>query len=698
MLDRLYIKLQVFPFRGVFAAAIAFIVLEYVALGKYSLFIVGDNISVLPYYLAFFSNGVPFANWTPFAAAGTDMVATGYATLVFKWIFALLPPWLAFQVLVVAPILAGIFGIYGLCRRVFNLEPAASAFAGCAYGVLFFRELFFLSSVPGYLPLTLLALHHLLDDKKSLKAWLAVIITGFLIAQSSFITRLVPWPVATYIVWFFIIEKRRRPLDWAIIAAFSIAIIAARWQDIVALLAYAPLSGLSEARGGGTFAVEMQRAIKVTTGSLTGKWGVAAILLAVFAASFMATERRPLATQLFLALAAMLGLLFIGILIKVAMVSVFPFLSGFNISYVLQGFGLMIVIAGGLGWQYLRDRSNGASALRWLPVLMILMLLAVNLDSKFQHAKAWVSWGNFHQNTQNPDLLALAKDIRAQGDLTRAMSFQMHGSLLNSYGIETLAGYHPLPSKRYLAFWNKVAEPWRQMAGWRESHGRAEAGAFTSIFPSTQAGQGWRRTDLRPQWRLADFVNMNLLSMMNGGYVVSRDKLTDDQLILVSGPEQSWSDLSQKDKILTNLRANFTGRRPMFIYRNTAAFPRAYTVDEVRTFSGDADLLAALGEADLATLRNTVFAEASSLPTGLQLAKTDVLSVRYDTDKVSVEIAASDNPTVLVISNSFSPYWRCRIDGVDSQLFPANYAFWGLFMPAGAKKAACDYKPPYLTS
>ena len=119
MLDRLYIKLQVFPFRGVFAAAIAFIVLEYVALGKYSLFIVGDNISVLPYYLAFFSNGVPFANWTPFAAAGTDMVATGYATLVFKWIFALLPPWLAFQVLVVAPILAGIFGIYGLCRRVF---------------------------------------------------------------------------------------------------------------------------------------------------------------------------------------------------------------------------------------------------------------------------------------------------------------------------------------------------------------------------------------------------------------------------------------------------------------------------------------------------------------------------------------------------------------------------------------------------
>ena len=139
--------LAALPFRITFAAAIVFIVLEYVILGKYSLFIVGDNISMLPYYLAFFANDVPFANWTPFAAAGTDMVATGYATLVYQWTFALLPPWLAFQVLVIVPILAGIFGVYELCRQVFKLDRAASAFAGCAYAILFFRELFFLSSV-----------------------------------------------------------------------------------------------------------------------------------------------------------------------------------------------------------------------------------------------------------------------------------------------------------------------------------------------------------------------------------------------------------------------------------------------------------------------------------------------------------------------------------------------------------------------
>ncbi len=695
MLDKIYSMLQALPFKVLFASGVAFIILEFVILGKYSLFIVGDNISVIPYYLAFFSNNVPFANWTPFAAAGTDMMATGYDTLVFQWVFSLLPPWLAFQVLVVAPILAGIFGVYGLCRRAFKLDRAASAFAGCAYAILFFRELFFLSAVLGYLPLTLLALHHLLNDKKNLKAWLAVMITGFLIAQSSFITRLVPWPVATYIVWFFIIEKRRKPLDWAIIAVFSFCIIAARWQDIVTLLAHAPLSGLSEARSEGTFAIEMHKALQTVQGNLLGKWGAITILLTAFVASFMEKARRPMATRLFAAMSALIGLLFIGALVKVAAVSVFAFLNGFNTSYVMQGFGLMAVIAGGFGWQYLSDRTAASKVLRWLPMLAVLMLLAVNLNSKFHSAKAWVSWGNFYQNTQNPALLALAKDIRTQGSPFRALSFQMHGNLLNSYGIETIAGYHPMTSKRYLAFWQKMAEPWRQSPGWQENHGRAEVGALTSILPSTQAGLGKQRTNLLAEWKLSDFVNMNMLSMINGGFIVSRDKLTDDQLILVSGPDHSWSNLSQKDKILTNLAANFSAKRPILSYKNPSALPLAYTVDQVRNFNSDAELLSALGTADQMTLAHTVFTDTASLQMGVKLSRPEVLSMHIGADTLSVEIAVSNMPTVLVISNSFSPYWRCQVNGEDSKLFPANYAFWGLFMPAGTKKATCVYKPPY---
>jgi uncharacterized membrane protein YfhO len=241
-----------------------------------------------------------------------------------------------------------------------------------------------------------------------------------------------------------------------------------------------------------------------------------------------------------------------------------------------------------------------------------------------------------------------------------------------------------------------MVEPWREMARWQESHGRAETGALTSILPSTQAGRGWKRKVIRSQWRLADFVNLNLLSMMNGRYVVSRDKLTDQQLVLVSGSEKSWSTLSQNEKIKTNIVANFSGRRPLFIYENPAALPRAYTVDNIRTYTSDDDLLEALGEADMEKLAETVFARKSSLPVPLKLAKPEVVYLLSDADQLTVEIASSTDPTVLVVSSTFSPFWQCRIDGETSKIFPANHAFWGLLLPAGARQVICHYQPPYL--
>ena len=559
-----YKKLLALPFRVRFAAVIGFIVLEYIVLGKYSLFIVGDNISVLPYYLAFVTRDIPFAHWTPFATAGTDMMATGYATLVYQWVFALLPPWMAFQVLVIAPILAAVLATYGLCRRIFRLDPGPSAFAGCAYGILFFRELFFISSVQGYLPMTLLALHYLLDNKKSTLAWSGIIISGFLIAHSGFITRFFPWPVVTFVIWFFVIERRRKFLDWGIIAIFSIAILASRWQDIIALLAYAPLSGMPETRSGGTFEVEMRSAIMAVKSTLIGQWGVLGFLLASFAVSFYDRNLRAMGGRLLMALGVLVGLVFAGGLVKIMTVAVFPFLNGFSTTYVLQGSGLMTAIASGFGMQFFIGQKNSAASkdglrakvLHGIPVLMIVYVLAVNLNTKAQYAKAWVSWGNFYQNTRNPDLLNLAETIGKQGTPGRAMSFQMHGGLLNSYGIETIEGYHPMTSKRYLAFWHKMVEPWRQTNGWKETFGQIESGSLTSILPATRAGRGWERTDVRSQWRLADFVNFDLLSMMNGQYVVSRDRLIDERLTLLSGPQQSWGALSRRDKILTNLKAN----------------------------------------------------------------------------------------------------------------------------------------------
>ena len=526
---------------------------------------------------------------------------------------------------------AGVLGVYGLCRRNFDLDIAASIFAGFAYGVLFFREIFFLSAVPGYLPLTVLALSHLLDNKSDVRWWLGLAGAGFLIAETSFITRLVPWPVITYAVWFLIVERRRRFSDWAIIILFSAAIMAARWQDITALLAYAPLSVLHEIRSSADLATVMAQFIQSLSNLVSHKHFISGGLLVLFGGAFR-VERPAGGIRILFALAAVIVLFLLASLTKVAAASLWPFLSSFNVAYILQGFHLFAVIAGGIGFQFVTRLPGRAQhperplirVAAILPAALFAILVAVNVEMKVNHIKAWLSWGNIHQNSQSPDMLKLAADIRARNSPVRAMSFQMHGTLLNSYGIETMAGYHPMVLRRYHEYWSKMTEPWREMEDWKSEFGRLEQGAVLSILPFA----GTSRTKGQSQWELGKFVRINMLSLANGGYVVSRDVLTDDRLIKVSGPRRPWNSLSQEEKTLNHLKANFTGKRHHYLYRNPDVLPRAFTVNRMRVLESGSAVLNALSRADIRVLAETVFFEAGHHPQNQPiegpLSQTDV--------------------------------------------------------------------------
>ena len=688
------------PVTATLALTVCWLVIEFVWLGKYSLFIAGDNISVIPYLSAFADTDTPFSNWTPFPAAGTDMVATGYGILVFQWVFSILPVWAAYQVLAIAPILAGVVGVYGLCRKTFRLDSVSSCFAGFAYGTLYFRELFFLSGVQGYLPLTILALSYLLDDKTRIWRWIGLVAVGFLMSHSSFISRLVPWPLATYFLWFLIIERRNRLVDWLIVALFSVVILAARWQDIVALLSYAPLSAMIKTRGGGTLEVEMS----VAVGSVVGNFFLKnALPLALFG-GFLASLRNGFdggKANLLVALAALTGLLFLGAYLKVVLISYLPFLSAYNMTYIMQGFGVFIALMGGIAFSYFKviPRTKSLTILGAVPTIAVIWLLATNAASKINHLKAWVSWGNVHQNTQNPVFKGIAKSIRDKKEPQRVLSFMMHGALLNSYGLETLAGYHPMTSIRYQQFWAKMSEGWHKKPGWQINHGGAEVGSVISILPDTIGGAGFTRVQSGPQDKISEFVNLNLLSLANGGYITSRDRLTDAGLVLMSGPESSWNKLTRIEKIRTNVAANFTGKQNVFVYRNPDVLPRVFTVDGARVLNAGNEVLDHLGMADLDTLSRTVFLEKANLPSGYSqgtpLDQTGIAIRTYQNDHIEIDISKSPSPTIAVVSNSFSPYWRCQLDGSETAIVPADHAFWGIFIPAGATKLTCDYRPPY---
>jgi hypothetical protein len=675
---------------------IVWLTIEMFILGKFSLVVVGDNVSLIPYLLAFHDNQVPLSDWTPYPAGGTDLIATGYSPLIFHWVFSLLPSWLAFQALAISPVLAAVLGTYGLCRRTFDFDRYTGIFAAFIYGAFFSREFFYVSGLGAYLPLIIFCMSLFLDNKSSFWRWAALITVGFLIAHTAYITRLIPWPAASFLIWFLFIERRLSLLDWAIIALFSIAIMATRWMDIASILAYSKFSAISEFRN----ITDPIDILSSAVNHLQAEFSNCGYVPFIFILGFMWSliqGQQPKSIRILTAIVAYIGLLFLASLGKIILVHFFPLYSGYNILHIMQGFPLLLVIAGAMAFEHLRNihptegspASTRAKILTFTPLIVVLYVIYINGLQKLQAAEDWVAWGNYHQNTQNPILKAQAARIRAAGKPTRAMSFHMHGNLLNSYGLESMAGYHPLMSRRYRSFWWKMAEGWHQMPGWKGRFGKSDLGSITSLLP----------VEVRPEWRFGDFVNLNLLSLANAGLIVSRDKLTDPELQLISGPQRPWSSLTRDEKIKVNLKANFDGKKPLYLYKNPQVLPRAFTLDRLQLFDTDQEVLKALGQASLEELAHTGFINKSDLPPGLDPSaklglKTTTVS-EYSGDKIVVDFAPSNSPTILLVSNTYSPYWKSSVDDKETQIFPLDHTFWGLMIPANAKQVIFRYKAPY---
>jgi len=333
-------------------------------------------------------------------------------------------------------------------------------------------------------------------------------------------------------------------------------------------------------------------------------------------------------------------------------------------------------------------------------MVLFFAVIGINMHGKFQYMKGWVSWGNMFQNTRSPNLLDLANQIHSSENPYRAMSINMYGHLLNSYGIETIEGAHPLVSKRYFQFWLKLTEPYHNELNWIDTHGPL-GGLITSILPGTKSAQGYEKIDSPIKWDLDAFVNVNLLSLVNAKFIISRDKLTGKTIELVLGADRSWSTLTRIEKIKINIKANFSGRRHLYIYRNKFVFPRAYTVENVRIFKSDKMLLSTLGKSDLETLSNTLFINQTDLPAIInsrasRMKRIKIISQIFKGDKVTIKLLPSEYSTVLIVVNTFSPFWQTKIDGVTTDIFPANHAFWGVYVPPGSKLVEFTYKPPYL--
>jgi hypothetical protein len=195
-----------------------------------------------------------------------------------------------------------------------------------------------------------------------------------------------------------------------------------------------------------------------------------------------------------------------------------------------------------------------------------------------------------------------------------------------------------------------------------------------------------------------------LLSLGNTKYIISPIPLRHNDLRLILSPteeQMAWkSNPSRFDKVIRFL----AGKTPGFalnVYENLTVLPRFSLVGKSLVFQNKTDLLAALGKADHEMISSHAFvlsSDVSRLPLHeLRGGKGNALIRDYLPDAMKLT-ARCDTPTILVAANTWSPYWKAWVDGVETQVFPVNHTFQGVYCPTGSHEVLLRYMPPYSSA
>jgi hypothetical protein len=130
------------------------------------------------------------------------------------------------------------------------------------------------------------------------------------------------------------------------------------------------------------------------------------------------------------------------------------------------------------------------------------------------------------------------------------------------------------------------------------------------------------------------------------------------------------------------------------VYREPAAFDRAFLVGRARAIPEWRDLLDATLDAGYDPARETL---ADWLPEGAlpnsAAANLGTATVRNRTpNRVEIGVEATES-CFLVLADAFFPGWVARVDDAPVEVFPAYHLFRGIVVPEGAHSVTFEYQP-----
>lgn len=657
-----------------FALVALWLGLQGVALGPASYVPIHDNgDGNFPLHLGlarqFFEHGAGY--WTPLAACGIDRLSDDLSTLHISALLALaLPGWLAFAVFLLGHFFLSGYFTYLVARTQLKLSEPACVLAGATVAA---NQSFYIGYQWGFEAFTFVLWGlETVSALSAVPALASAVLLGAVYAVCSSTAASLPFCFPAFAVWFLVVRPKRDPRFWLLFCVFSAAALAPSVQTVWAMWVAAPAS---------------QRTVWAAPGVLE-------LVALVF--SFLRGMAMPLSVAIVGLVASrfkdhsILRLLILCAAILAAEPA-FDFLRGaFGGGELLAGFHLrfyeflmlLAALAAAFGLEHL-PRKN-------LILGVFITFFAVDsMVGKVKDIRSWYYEGSYAANYQSPVLASLGRDQKQPFRVATTI-FGLYPGFAQAYGLETADGHLSLYPKTYARFWEKVVEP----VASRSPRLRALlAGASSHLYLFTDVPETESSLDFAAQARL------NLLSLANVKYIISRIAVRDPRLTPIL-EQPLWFSLSRGTRAWIRIKENFLGRFYLYIYENKDYLPRAFVARDLETLGTDTEVYDRVAMTDVSALRDKVFTAAKPMrqnPRSESLRSGRATIDRYSPDRIEVSLSL-DGAGVLVVSNSYSPFWKCFIDGSPREIFLADGAFWGVLIDKTSKKAVFVYEPPFQTA
>ena len=321
--------------------------------------------------------------------------------------------------------------------------------------------------------------------------------------------------------------------------------------------------------------------------------------------------------------------------------------------WLARGAGYVaLVVAVGTVLMYLRLQRRISTELLVAGLVLLTLVDTWRIDQLFLRYENARGFSNIRD--ENPHVVEF---LRKQEGLFRILPLPdpsyrtLKQPGMHLFGMTTVTGSHDFTPKRY----DRMLAELHPLQGWLNARARGQQIEYTDAA------------------LLAAF--RPLLNLLNAHYLVTPRVI---ELKAAAFPQVFAAD-------------NFR------VYENAEAMPWFYLVAGVRV-EGDGERALEQLKGGSIDLRRTVLLE-SPLPAGFDLqarAERRLVGVRqlaYDPDAGLMRVRTeADGPGVLVISENFHPYWRAFVDGVEADVYRANYIWMGVPVDGGEHVVELRYE------